>query len=138
MSWATGLLKDKFGCTRNGGSKFHAGIDIKAAIGTACFATENANVEEVGYGCDVGKYVSISFKKDGKTIGVAYCHLSKTTVNKGDSVKAGDKVGETGVTGNADANNPHLHLEVQDQVWVAYDNSSDRSQHGLNPNGYIG
>jgi murein DD-endopeptidase MepM/ murein hydrolase activator NlpD len=137
MAWATGLQKDKFGCTRDQGTKFHAGIDIKAAVGTPCFATEDAKVEEVGFGTEVGKYVSISFIKSGKTHGVSYCHLSKTSVIKGASVKAGDKVGETGVTGNAEPNNPHLHLEVQDQVWVAYDNSADRSKHGINPNSYI-
>jgi len=137
MAWATNTQKDKFGCTRDGGKKFHAGIDIKAKVGTECFATEDAKVEEVGYGSDLGKYVSISFKKDGKIYGVAYCHLSKQSVVKGAQVKAGDTLGETGVTGNADPNNPHLHLEVQDQVWVAYSKPSDRSDHGVNPNAYI-
>ena len=137
MEWATGALKDKFGCTRNSGSKFHAGIDIKAELGTDCFATERSKVEEVGYGTDLGKYVSISFKKEGKTYGVAYCHLSKTSVKKGDSVEAGQKIGKTGKTGNASEDNPHLHLEVQDQVWVAYDTADERSEHGLNPNSYV-
>jgi hypothetical protein len=137
MNWATGTPKDKFGCTRNGGKKFHAGIDVKAVVGTKCFATEDGKVEEVGYGEEVGSYVSISFKKDGKTYGVAYCHLKKAAVKKGDLVKAGDTLGETGVTGNAEPSNPHLHLEVQDQVWVAYADAADRSKHALNPNSYV-
>jgi murein DD-endopeptidase MepM/ murein hydrolase activator NlpD len=137
MEWATGGDKDKFGCTRDAGKKFHAGIDIKAPVGTPCYATEDAKVEEVGFGTDLGTYVSISFKKGTQTYGVAYCHLSKTSVKKNDTIKAGAKIGETGITGNAEPANPHLHLEVQNQVWVAYANAADRSVHGVNPNGYI-
>lgn len=138
MQWATGLNKDKFGCTRDGGTKFHAGIDIKAAVGTACFATEAAKVKDVGWFGELGQCVGISFTKNGKTYGVAYCHLQeKVFVKVGDSVKAGDKLGETGLSGNAETSNPHLHLEVQDQVWVAYNPAEDRSKHALNPNSYI-
>ena len=137
MEWSSGTTKDQFGCSRDSGKKFHAGIDIKAPVGTPCYAMENAKVEEVGFGEDVGKYVSISFKKAGKDYGVAYCHLKNTSVKKGASVKAGDQVGDTGITGNADASNPHLHLEIQDQVWIAYANAADRSVHGINPNNYI-
>lgn len=140
MEWATGTKKDKFGCTRtnaDGSKKFHAGIDIKAAIGTDCFATEDATVTDVGSGSDLGSWVAISFTKGGKKYGVAYCHLSKQSVKNGDKLKKGDKVGETGISGNAEVNNPHLHLEVQDQVWVAYSSVSDRSTHGLDPNDYI-
>jgi murein DD-endopeptidase MepM/ murein hydrolase activator NlpD len=140
MEWATGTKKDKFGCTRtdaDGSKKFHAGIDIKAAIGTDCFATEDATVTDVGSGLDLGNWVAISFIKGGKKYGVAYCHLSKQSVKNGDKLKKGDKVGETGISGNAEINNPHLHLEVQDQVWVAYSSASDRSKHGLDNNDYI-
>jgi|ERR1043166_8074876 murein DD-endopeptidase MepM/ murein hydrolase activator NlpD len=137
MAWATGTQKDKFGCTREQGKKFHAGIDIKAKIGTDCVATEDAKVEAVAAGVDLGDYVTISFKRDGKTYGVAYCHLSKRIVKEGQKVKAGEKLGETGVSGNAEPDNPHLHLEVQDQVWVGYAESAERSKHGLNPNSYI-
>ena len=137
MQWATGLPKDKFGCTRDQGTKFHAGIDIKAAVGTACFATEDAKVKDVGDFGELGLSVGISFTKNGKVYGVGYCHLKKASVKIGDSVKAGDKVGETGTDGNADASNPHLHLEVQDQVWVAYKEAADRSKHAVNPNSYV-
>ena len=137
MEWATGRLKDQFGCTRDGGAKFHAGIDIKAAIGTPCYAVEDAKVRAVGSGTDLGKYVTISFQKDGKTYGVAYCHLRKQSVEEGDDVKAGDKLGETGITGNAEAENPHLHFDMQDQIWVGYEDAAERSKHGVNTNSYV-
>jgi hypothetical protein len=141
MQWANGLTKDKFGCTRTdatGAKKLHAGIDIKAAVGTDCFAVEDGKVEECGYGTDLGKYVSLSFIKSGKTYGVAYCHLDDNTiVKKGDSVKAGDRVGKTGKTGNVGTDATHLHFEVQNQIWVAYANETDRAKPALDPNGYI-
>jgi murein DD-endopeptidase MepM/ murein hydrolase activator NlpD len=137
MEWATGKLKDKFGCTRNGGAKFHVGIDIKAEVGTPCFAIEDAKVEAVGFGEDVGSYVTISFEKNGKTYGVAYCHLKKQEVKEGTKVKAGDRLGETGISGNAEPENPHLHLDIQNQVWVGYAEAEKRSMHGVNPNSYV-
>jgi len=60
MKWANDLEKDKFGCTRKdaaGKKKFHGGIDIKASVGTDCYATEDAVVTAIGYGADLGKYV---------------------------------------------------------------------------------
>lgn len=142
MEWANGLEKDKFGCTRNdaqGNKKFHAGIDIKAAVGTDCFAVEDAKVESVGSGATLGSWVSISYKKDGKTYGVAYCHLKpgSAAVAEGDSVNAGAVLAKTGASGNVGNDEPHLHLEIQDQVWVAYNDAVSRSKHGINPNGWI-
>lgn len=137
MKWATGTQKDKFGCTRDAGTKFHAAIDLEAAEGTLCFAVADAKVEEVGYGKEVGKYVSISYKVGLQTIGVAYCHLSKPLAAKGATLKAGAIIGKTGTTGNASGGVPHLHLEIQNQVWVAYELADDRSKHALNSNSYM-
>ena len=40
-----------------------------------------------------------------------YAHLSAVSVNAGDEVATGDKVGEMGSTGNSTGS--HLHLEVK-------------------------
>ena len=54
------------------------------------------------------------FSFDSK-IYLRHYHLSKVDVKKGDIVKAGQKIGESGVTGNADKTKaPHLHFEVLD------------------------
>ena len=41
---------------------------------------------------------------------VKYMHLSKITVNVGDKLKRGDKVGEIGSTGGSTG--PHCHWEI--------------------------
>ena len=42
-----------------------------------------------------------------------YCHLSEVNVKVGDTVKAGQVIAKTGVTGNASGTRaPHLHFEI--------------------------
>lgn len=142
MKWANDLEKDKFGCTRKdaaGKKKFHGGIDLKASVGTDCYATEDkSTVTAIGYGDDFGKYVALKFTKGGKTYGVAYCHLSKHDILKvGDIVNKETVIGKTGKTGNVGSDEPHLHLEVHDQEWLTYEDEAKRSAHSLNPNSYV-
>ena len=141
MEWANNLPKDHFGCTRvdsAGNKKFHGGMDIKASVGTDCYATEDGTITAVGTGSDLGRYVAIKFTKAGNIYGVGYCHLSKHDILKvGDSVTAGTVVGKTGKTGNTGTDATHLHLEVHNGEWKTYDNDVDRSAHSLDPNNYI-
>lgn len=142
MKWANDLEKDKFGCTRKdatGKKKFHGGIDLKASVGTDCYATEdNSTITAIGYGDDLGKYVALKFTKGGKTYGIAYCHLSKHDILKvGDLVNKGTVIGKTGKTGNVGGDAPHLHLEVHDREWLTYDDEAQRSAHSLNLNSYV-
>jgi|GEM_PF-6626200 len=70
--------------------------------------------------------------------GVAYCHLSQHDIlNVGNNITSGTVVGKTGKTGNVGTDEPHLHLEVQNQEWVAYASDAERSAHSLNSNNYI-
>ena len=44
---------------------------------------------------------------------IRYCHLSEVNVKVGDTVKAGQVIAKTGVTGNASGTRaPHLHFEI--------------------------
>jgi murein DD-endopeptidase MepM/ murein hydrolase activator NlpD len=56
-----------------------------------------------------GNYIVIDHGGGRATL---YAHLSKRSVNKGDSVKRGDKIGEVGSTGLSTG--PHLHFECQE------------------------
>lgn len=137
MTWANNLTKDKFGCTRDGGSKFHGGIDIGAEENTECYALAAGVITDIGYGTDLGSYIALQFKKDGVTYGAGYCHLNEIKVKKGDNVTSGQVIGKTGKTGNVGDDKAHLHLEIHKAKWLTYSNLEDRSKASLDPNHYI-
>jgi murein DD-endopeptidase MepM/ murein hydrolase activator NlpD len=87
----------------------HEGVDFAAPVGTPVFAAGDGKVTGTGvWGSAYGsKSVVI---KHGKLF-VMYAHMSKLEVKKGQSVKAGQKIGEVGREGNVTG--PHLHLEAQ-------------------------
>ncbi len=89
---------------------FHKGVDLGADTGTAIFATGDGVVEKSAKGSSYqgyGQEVLIDHKFSYKT---RYGHLSKRYVQKGDTVKRGQIIGEVGSTGGSIA--PHLHYEV--------------------------
>lgn len=86
----------------------HWGIDFSAPIGTNVFATANGVVESVKSDSTCGNGLTIAHSDGYKTV---FCHLNKVTVQKGDSVKAGCKVAETGNTGRTTG--PHLHYAIK-------------------------
>ncbi len=69
--------------TERGTQKARTGTDS----GAECYSVEDATVEDVGYGDDLGKWVTISFTKGHKKCGVAYAHLSEGCVKKGAKVR---------------------------------------------------
>lgn len=97
---------------------FHKGVDKIAPSGTDVVAARSGKVIHAGTGGSVGKsagiYVVIDYKRfpDG-TPGLYghYWHLSKENVTVGQRVKAGQKIGEVGATGNVTG--AHLHYEIQ-------------------------
>lgn len=89
-------------------SKFHEGLDFACDIGTPVYATGNGRITEAGWNSGYGNEVVIAH---GYNYTTRYAHLSKITVKKGETVKRGDKIGETGNTGKSTG--PHLHYEVR-------------------------
>lgn len=87
--------------------KFHEGMDFSAEKGTDVFVTGDGRVIQAGF--DKGYGLSIMVDH-GYGYVTRYAHLSKKYVNRGQSVKRGDKIGEVGSTGKSTG--PHLHYEV--------------------------
>ena len=90
--------------------KFHSGVDMPGRIGDPVYATGDGVVQETvlsrartGYGTQILLDHGFGYK-------TRYAHLSKILVQKGDTVKRGQLIGELGNTGVSTA--PHLHYEV--------------------------
>jgi murein DD-endopeptidase MepM/ murein hydrolase activator NlpD len=86
----------------------HPGIDFRAPLGSDVISMDDGVVTAIieqkqGYGRHV--YVT---DVDGKV--ALYAHLGLIMVEVGDSVNAGVKIGEIGMTGMTTG--PHLHFEV--------------------------
>jgi murein DD-endopeptidase MepM/ murein hydrolase activator NlpD len=93
---------------------FHTGVDLAAPLGTPVTAAADGvvvavNHTRVGY----GNYVIVAH---GGGIMTLYGHLLDTSVNVGDRVFRGQRVGREGSSGLSTG--PHLHFElrVKDQV----------------------
>lgn len=95
------------------GQSGHNGYDLRAATGTPVYAADSGVVVFEGYGQNhswMGKIAGICviLKHAGSHTG--YAHLSRTVIDKGQSVSKGQLVGYTGATGTGTG--PHLHFEV--------------------------
>lgn len=89
-------------------SKFHAGLDFAAPIGTPIYATANgviksAGRDEAGY----GNHVVINHGYGYETL---YGHMVRIKVHTGKAVKRGEVIGWVGSTGKSTG--PHCHYEV--------------------------
>ncbi len=123
----------RFGMTRDGGARAHAGIDIEAPIGTPVYAVADgvidlARFNDPLYGADIllvfrpdpavlAYLKSTGNSADEGVLFAHYAHLSAVFVETGQSVKRGTTIGRTGTSGNADQKYPHLHFEVRKIRW---------------------
>ncbi len=88
--------------------KPHQGIDIAGAFGDPIVAAGDGDV----YGYDSQTYGKVIVIKHDDGTSALYAHMQDTSVNPGDHVQAGQKIGEMGNTGNASNQGPQLHFEV--------------------------
>lgn len=88
--------------------KFHYGLDLGVPTGTDVLAFAAGTVEYIGESDIFGQYLQIDHGNGIKTF---YAHCSKLCVRQGKTVAAGEKVAESGSTGNSTG--PHLHLELK-------------------------
>jgi len=92
------------------GSSVNDGIDIAVPEGTPVKAAENGVVIFAGDGLkDFGKTVLVRHA-DGKV--TVYGHTSELKVSRGDTVKRGQEIARSGMTGKTDT--PKLHFEVRE------------------------
>ena len=78
----------------------HAGVDIATANGTPLYAVAHGVITFAGTQAGYGNVVKLMFTYKGKTYHAVYAHMKSISVNKGDLVLQGDKVGEVGNTGS--------------------------------------
>lgn len=86
----------------------HAGIDFRSEVGAPVRATGTGRVITAGYNSGYGNMVEIDH---GQGITSRYGHMSRITVSEGETIAAGQKIGEAGSTGRSTG--PHLHYEVR-------------------------
>ncbi len=90
---------------RYSGGSLHGGIDIEKSGGTDVYAAADGTVAFAGYYDSYGNTIVIYHS--GHTS--RYAHLDSIGVKKGASVKAGQKIGVMGNTG--ESTGTHLHFE---------------------------
>lgn len=102
-----GKVISKFGDNLDGVP--NDGVNIKAAAGTTVKAISDGEVLYAGNNLDesFGNLVVIQHENG---IISSYAHLKDISVRKGARIKAGEKVGSVGKTG--DVSQPQLHLEI--------------------------
>jgi murein DD-endopeptidase MepM/ murein hydrolase activator NlpD len=103
---SAGPLTDLFGPR---GHRFHSGIDYSAPTGAPVTAAAGGRVTFAGWSDGGwGRIVTIAHSNGVQTL---YAHLSRVGVRVGQRVRARQRIGRVGASGNASG--PHLHFEVR-------------------------
>ncbi len=91
----------------DGEKRFHAGIDLRAKVGTPVKSIMSGEVAFSGWKRGYGNLVVI---RHDNGIETKYAHNSKLMVKEGDRVRTGDIIALSGSSGRSTG--PHLHFEV--------------------------
>ncbi|MEV7689609.1 M23 family metallopeptidase [Streptomyces bungoensis] len=89
-------------------SGYHTGVDFVVPTGTPVKAVANGTVVSAGWGGAYGNQVVLRLN-DGRY--AQYAHLSRLSVQAGQTVSEGQLLGLSGATGNVTG--PHLHFEIR-------------------------
>lgn len=105
-------LTSNFGDARDGGARFHEGLDIMAPEGTPVVTPTDAVVIRTGNGPNSGLYVRTANPGGEQFV---YMHLKEIAhgIAAGSTVERGEVIGYVGSTGNAAGAGAHLHFEVR-------------------------
>ncbi|MGW8286915.1 MAG: peptidoglycan DD-metalloendopeptidase family protein [Desulfobulbales bacterium] len=105
-----GVITSKFGKRLdpiNGEPAYHRGVDIRGRMGSKVKATAGGTVLVQSYNKSRGRYILLDHGNGFRT---RYCHLKKSLVHKGDTVKRGQAIGLVGSSGRSTG--PHVHYEI--------------------------
>lgn len=138
-SGSSGKSGGTFGCTRTNkndtcegvkGKKHHDGVDIKSDLNSNVFSMHDGKVTLLRNTFSPGEYTNRSYGNyvvvtseiNGVTFNIKYNHLNQVYVKVGDEIKAGQIIGLSGNTGNANPPNsnvtPHVHIQVYNSDWT--------------------
>lgn len=92
-----------------GFERFHTGVDIHGAIGTEVLAIADGTVIVSTFDNGWGEYMIINH---GNNILSLYAHMDCRYIKRGESVTAGQAIGELGNSGFSSG--PHLHFEMRE------------------------
>lgn len=99
----------RFGAKRNGHT--HQGQDVAAAQGTPLVSPHAGRVKAVRYQAGgAGHYIVISGSGEGRDYVFMHLQTGSTIVAEGQTVSAGQQIGQVGNTGSSDG--AHLHFEI--------------------------
>ncbi|MBT2498540.1 M23 family metallopeptidase [Agromyces sp. ISL-38] len=95
-----------------GARAFHAGSDLAAPAGTPILAVADGRVVFAGPRGTYGGLIVLEHTVGGQTVASYYAHMydAGIHVSVGDSVAAGQHIGDVGSAGKSTG--PHLHLEI--------------------------
>ena len=109
MVWpASGTITRGFGYD---GAEWHSGIDIGTLRSLDITAAAPGVVEAIGYAPGFEGYGDVVLVNMGSGLEALYAHLSSVSVNIGQQVLAGERLGLAGCTGYCTGT--HLHFEVR-------------------------
>ena len=105
-----GSMSSRYGMRRHpilGYRRMHAGLDFRGRHGTPIVAVTDGRVTGAGRmgGCGIAVRLS-----HAGNLSTRYCHMSRSAVRPGQSVRRGQVIGYIGSTGLSTG--PHLHYEM--------------------------
>lgn len=86
----------------------HYGVDYAARVGTPVHSTADGTVLFAGWNGASGRMIKIRHKNNYETM---YLHLRRCYVKRGDKIKAEQKIGEVGASG--EVSGPHLDYRIK-------------------------
>ena len=105
-----GRITSRFGMRRDpftGIRRFHNGVDLAGPVGTPVIASMSGKVAMLGYNPTFGKYIILTHPEGFQTL---YGHLDAFRVQKGESVKQGQRIADMGNSGYSTGS--HLHFSI--------------------------